>query len=186
MKRIRLIGPLLALLALGSVGCSNEQAGSPQATSDQSGGNTAAAPSSSTAGGEGSANGPLAGTDPCSLLPDSAMAQLQFDQGKREEGEKAGSRTCNYRGPGYGADIVIFDTIGYQRPNVDQRTTPVTINGGRSALKSPGAGGVCDIAMDVSASSSVDVITGARGDVQRACRLAELVARAVEPNLPKN
>lgn len=189
MKRSMFVTPVALMFALGIVGCGNGEAGQPQPAGDGNAAASTTAPSSASDAGDdpgGATGSPLRSTDPCSLLAQTAVGQLQLTPGQPSQEAVGGSRACEYEGQGYGANVVIYDSVSVEN-NVEAQSKPVTINdSNRKALQRETGLGNCAIGMAVTASSSVDVIATAEGETARACQLAGLVARAVEPNLPKN
>jgi hypothetical protein len=121
------------------------------------------------------------------LLPTDQAAALQFSEGHPSGANRPDARDCEWQGTGYGASVIIFGDTPIDRGASAGNSQPYTIEGStRAASKRLAAGGVCSISMAVTEASSVDVQATAQGGQTRACQLAGLLAKAVEPNLPKN
>ncbi|MGH3624885.1 MAG: DUF3558 family protein [Sciscionella sp.] len=195
-KRVLGIAPLLAVLLAGTAACGCNEPGTaqpgstaPSVQAPAGSSSTLARTSSAPASGNGSAgSGPLDGTDPCSLLPERYLGQLGLNQGRPGVSDPGQSVSCDYESANYGVTVGVFYHVGAKRNVPGQVQKPVTVNGGgRRALQDITHGGVCSISMEVTASSSVDVEGNyGGGDQQQACQLSMLVAKAVEPQLPKS
>lgn len=193
VKRLLAVAPVLVVVAAGVAACGGQETGTAQpgvstGSSQASGSDSSAAQPPASSGAAGAGNGPLAGTDPCSLLPQQFLGQLGVGQGRPGQVDPGVSRGCDYEGQSYGVSVVIFDTLGIYRPDAPQQGQPITVNGGAHTAKQRAtvSGTGCAISMEVTGSSSVDVISEADGGEQRSCQLATLVAQAVEPQLPKS
>jgi hypothetical protein len=174
----------VATVLLGAVACSSEQPGTatPTTGGSSAGAGGATSRSSSTAG-----SSIFADTDPCSLLPQDAVRQLQLAPGKPTNLSRPGAKDCVWSGAGYGTTVTLFDGVSYDKSVPGQAAMPISIDGvsGRM-VKRDAPGGNCALSLEVSQTSSVDVYSVANGVRQRACELSKLVTQAIAPNLPKN
>jgi hypothetical protein len=132
--------------------------------------------------------GPLADTDPCSLLDSAAKAKLGLS-GSGEPRKIGVSRGCRWR-LRQGTDSYIFDVgilpAGISNvPDKVQITKLPDIGSHQAAQTQEGGGaGTCLIILGVSESSRVDNTVSASGDTQKACELVMELAKQVEPKLP--
>lgn len=186
MRNPSIVVLILAAALFGVVGCGSQQSGNPQPASGNSAAGSSKESSASAPTSTAVNNGPLASVDPCSLLPASATGQLRLSAGQPSAAKIDGSRACEYRGPGYSANVVVYDKTAYDA-NVHGPAKQVTINSGaHQAIQRETGIGNCAVGMAVTSSSSVDVIGLAEGETGKACQLATLIAQVVEPKLPKS
>jgi hypothetical protein len=187
---LRRLGPTVAIL-FATAGCG----GSEPVELDRSGGRAkpdgipstptpAGTSPSAEASGESAAD-PLAGVDPCTLVPAAVLTRLHLeDQTSKTLGK---ARVCRWRYEGatlrdsYTVDVVIFSTVGIDDLIADDpRST--TVNG-RPAKSASNSSGACVVSLHVTESSRVDSsVVG--GEKAGACRFASELAAAVEPRLP--
>lgn len=181
-----LLVPVVALLALGLVGCSEETPG--DATADEStnrptipteGGDTGTDEPTGTseAGGSGTAD-----LQPCDLL--SSSDQKTFDLGAGVEDEIGPARACQWQASGqHTITIGVIDDLGLDDVQSSGATQPMKV-GSHDAVQYAGALGTCAIAIAVTDTSRVDVSGVAGGDMTKACAVAKQAAQVVEPKLP--
>jgi hypothetical protein len=187
------LAPLLALLLAGA-SCSASTSGSPIPSGTGAGptserslpplppgtGETSERPSQGP--------GPLAATDPCTLLSADGQAQLGISGGKPDD--KGTSRGCTWqlRGPQdtYFLTVGIRDRAGLGELPNDSRHTKLPNVGSHQAVQSAGGAGPgsCGVILGVTASSRVEASVIAGTDEQKACGLAMQLAGLVEPKLP--
>ena len=157
-----LLVPVVALLALGLAGCSDETAG--DATPGQStnrptipGGDTSteAPAESSEPGGGDSGTGQL---QPCDLLTADELARFNLGEG-------------------------VEDELGTDQVQTSGSKEPMKV-GSHDAVRYDGVLGTCVVAIGVTDTSRVDVTAAADGDLQKACTVAKQAAQLVEPKLP--
>ena len=183
---------VLALVAAGAMACTNDTTGSPTAASTgqtQPGTSSSRMPlpsfpgggSSSTGSPSGGQGGPLASTDPCTL---SAQAAAQADAGTGTPQNTGDGRQCRYQANGITLEVTIFDTQGLNDVVSSGQPKKIQI-GGHEALQGQEPPSLCVINIGTSATSRVDLVAGARGDQSKACQVAEQVATALEPSLPR-
>jgi hypothetical protein len=133
---------------------------------------------------------PTAALEPCSLLSADDLAEFgDFKDGVQNDG--GGARGCEYdrkiENASDDADAVgvnIRDSQGVDEVrDIGEGVQTGTVAGGRKAVMTSGNGG-CLIALAVGENSRVDVGTVA-GTEERACQIADAVAKIVEPQLPE-
>jgi hypothetical protein len=177
---------MVAVLALGLVGCSEETPG--DATADDAtnrptipteGGDTGTDEPTETsdAGGSGTAD-----LKPCDLLtPDE---QATFHLGAGAEDEIGPARACQWQASGeHTITIGVIDDLGLDDVQSSGATQPMKV-GSHDAVQYAGALGTCAIAIAVTGTSRVDVSGVAGGDMTKACAVAKQAAQVVEPKLP--
>lgn len=179
-----LLVPVIAALALGLAGCSEETPG--DATADEStdrptipGGHPSTEPptESSEPGGAGTAD-----LQPCDLLSSDDQATLSVPQGV--EDEIGSARTCEWQASGqYTITAAVFDDAGLDAVQSQGPKTPMKV-GAHDAVQATGGVDTCAVAIGVTDSSRVDVATTAGGDMTKACTVAKQAAQLVEPKLP--
>lgn len=190
--RISVLLPALAAAAvLVLAGCSSQTPGNatPGDETPTGGPSIPTEPSTdpteepSTGGGGDS---PLAGTEPCDLVPDGGAESLQLDF--QEDGEAGSARYCRWRYEGatiddsYTVDVAIFDELAMEDV-VGTNVKPVPKIGGHDAVTyTPPAAG-CAVSIAAGETSRVDV-QAVGGDEQKGCQLAMQLATLVEPGLP--
>jgi len=133
----------------------------------------------------GSAADPLAGVDPCTLVPAAALTRLRLADGASKTLGKA--RACQWRHEGatlrdsYTVSVEIYSTVGIDDLIADDARS-TTVNG-RPAKTASESQGACVVSLRLTDSSRVDN-TAIGGEKAGACRLASELAAAVEPGLP--
>ena len=187
-----LLVPLIAALLAGA-SCAASTSGSPVPGGDQPTTRPSLPPlppgTASTSDRPSQGAGPLAGTDPCTLLTADAKAQLGVSGG--EQDDKGSSRGCTWklRGPQdtYFFTVGIRDTAGLADLPNDSRHTKLPDVGAHQAVQSAGGAGPgsCGVILGVGASSRVENSVIAGTDEQKACGLAMRLAGLVEPKLPQ-
>jgi Protein of unknown function (DUF3558) len=196
VRRCALLALLLALLLAG-VSCSASTNGSPVpsgAGDGPSGRPTLPTPlpggdPTGTSDRPGSGRGPLAGTDPCTLLSSAGQAQLGVSGGKPNTVGSSRGCTWNLRGPQdtYIFTVAIRDTGGLKDLPNDSRHTKLPDVGSHEAVRSAGSAGPgsCGVILGVTESSRVETSVIAGTDEDKACGLAGQLAGLVEPKLPQ-
>lgn len=178
---------LAGVVLLSVTGCSTKEQGTAQPSTGAPG--TAANPSTSLSS-PGSSSSPISGLDPCSLLDLAALGEFGPFESPRP-GVKPGARVCDLgrtiksaTDKGLVIGIAVRDKQGLADTNeTGAGKTEGNVNG-RKALQVPDSGPHCLIALEVTATSRVDVAITA-SDSQQACQVADKVADIVEPKLPK-
>lgn len=176
--------PALAALAVAATACSNESQGQPLPTSRSTTatGTEASTPATSDGAGES-----MKSLDPCTLLTLDEVNQFDADAGVPKN--IGGARGCMWLIPdGRGLfSVNLRSGQGLQGIAVgigklsDQ---PVGSHKGK-VLKEDGGRGTCMVAIGITESSRVDVLTGYKTDTATACDRATRVATMIEPRLPK-
>jgi len=178
---------MLAAVLLGIVGCSSETPGAAtpgedgetgvQIPTNGGGGSTESPETSETETGS-----PADDLEPCDLLSSGEQSSLSLGPG--EEKTLAGARSCTWQASGshtVGTDI--WDNLGIEDVESTTEPEPKTI-GSHNAMQYVGELGVCAVALELTDTSRVDVISVAGGDVAKACTIANQAAELVEPKLP--
>jgi hypothetical protein len=180
-----LLVPVLAVLALGLVGCSEETPG--DATAGEStnrptipGGDTPTdVPTESSEPGGDSGTADL---QPCDLL--SASEQATFNVGEGVEDELGPARTCQWQASDQGTiTIGVIDDLGLDDVQSTGAKQPTTV-GSHDAVQYPGPLDTCAFAIGVTDTSRVDVAGTVGGDMTKACGVAKQAADLVEAKLP--
>lgn len=176
--------PLAAAAALVLTACSSEEPGSaspaPSVPPVQTGGSSSAP---ATGGGD------TTSIDPCSLI--SAADLSSYGTFKPPVTTNVGgARLCQFDREAAAASDSLSVGVGIRdTQSVDSVNdggngkTTGTVNG-RKAVLAPKPATACLMALEVGATSRVDVITVST-DSEKACGIAEKVADIVEPKLPK-
>jgi hypothetical protein len=180
-----LLVPVLAVLALGLVGCSEETPGDATAGDGTNrptipGGDTPTdVPTESSEPGGGSGTADLV---PCDLLSASELAT--FDVGAGVEEEIGPARTCLWQASGQQTiSVGVIDELGVADVQSSGAKEPTTV-GAHDAVQYAGPLGACAIAIGVTETSRVDVTGSAGGDMTKACGVAKQAAELVEAKLP--
>ncbi len=179
-----LLVPVIALLAVGLVGCSEETPG--DATVGEStdrptipGGDTGVEEPTETSSGGDSGTADL---QPCDLLTSAEQAQLHLDAGVEDEVGPA--RTCQWRSSDeFTITVGVIDALGIDAVQSKTPTKPVKV-GSHDAVQATGGASTCAVAIGVTDSSRVDVAGVAGGDMTKGCAVANQAAQLVEPKLP--
>lgn len=183
-----LLIPIVAAAALVLAGCSQQTAGSAEPGGD-TGGNTGAPtiPGGETTGQstDSSAPGGDSGTadlQPCDMLTGAEQAQLQISGGA--EDEVGPERLCQWTASGsHTVSVGIADELGLDDVQSSGQKTPMKV-GSHDAVQFTGGVSSCAVALGVTGTSRVDVISAANGDEAKACTIAKQAAALVEPKLP--
>jgi hypothetical protein len=181
-----LLVPMVAVLALGLVGCSEETPGDATAgdatgrpTIPTEGGDTGTDEPTETseAGGSGTAD-----LQPCDLL--TSAEQATFNLGAGAEDELGPARTCQWQASGeHTITIGVIDDLGLDDVQSSGATQPMKV-GSHDAVQYTAGVSACAIAIAVTDTSRVDVSGVAGGDTTKACAVAKQAAQVVEPKLP--
>lgn len=179
-----LLVPVIAALALGLAGCSEETPG--DATADEStnrptipGGDTSTEEPTETSepgGGSGTAD-----LQPCDLL--SSAEQAQFDFGPGAEDEIGPARTCMWQSADRTITVGVIDELGTDDVQSTSPKKPTTV-GSHDAVQYTAGVSSCAFAIGITDTSRVDVSGAAGGDEAKACTVAKEAAQLVEPKLP--
>jgi hypothetical protein len=181
----RLTVVLLFVSVLGLAACSQTTTGSGSPTTT-GGGQPDTSGVGTTSSGAGSG---LKSIQPCALLGAAVVSQYQLSLSDTTPG--TGARPCNWQnttdnnGIGYTVEIDIRDSQGI-KDYIPAGDTLSSDNVGRhqGLQAKASAGGGCDVTIGVTDSSRVDVQLVAGTDTNRACDLANQLAKLVEPQLP--
>lgn len=171
---------VLALSACSTITTGTASLGSassrPQIPTDQPGPATSEVTSSSP-----TIPSPLAGIDPCSVVPPATVTQ--FGATGPDEQKKLGiARYCSWKPPGRpGFAIAFFDTAGLKDATGQGPQTSVTVGTGKHDAIEQDRGGVCAVTIAMGVTSRVDVQVAT---ATSACDKAKTLADAVEPLLP--
>ena len=182
-----LLLPILVALALALAGCSQETAGSAGPGGD-TGENTGAPtiPGGETTGESTETSAPggsgTADLQPCDMLTGAEQAQLQISGGA--EDEVGPERLCQWTASGsHTVSVGIADELGLDAVQSSGAKTPMKV-GSHDAVQFTGGVSSCAVALGVTDTSRVDVISAANGDEAKACTIAKQAAALVEPKLP--
>lgn len=184
VRRTALFVTTLAAL-VGLVGCSSETPGNAVPGDDETGLQVPTESGGDTEPPETSESETDSGADslkPCELLSPEDLTALSLGPG--EEDAAAGARSCSWQTPEgivIGADI--WDNLGIGDVQSKSAPQPKTV-GSRKATQYTGELGACAVAIELTATSRVDVIAVADGDLAKACQVANDAAKLVERNLP--
>lgn len=177
---------MVAVLALGLVGCSEETPG------DATAGDSTNRPTIPTEGGDTGTDEPTgtsesggsgtADLQPCDLL--SSSDQATFGVGPGVEDEVGPARACQWQASGkHTITIGVIDDLGLDEVQSSGPTQSMKI-GSHDAVQYTGGVSACAFAIGVTDSSRVDVTGVANGDETKACTVAKQAAQLVEPKLP--
>ncbi|TCP54164.1 uncharacterized protein DUF3558 [Tamaricihabitans halophyticus] len=178
--------PVLAVVALGLVGCSEQTPGQASAgdTATQApGSSTSAAPSESNSGGD-----PLAEFDYCTLLSDGDLDQLELRAGA--PADATDRPNCRWKtkqaAGGYVIGVVYLDNTGVDEiPNADDEPVPTTVGEHEGVKFRSAAGGNSVIALEITDSSYVRILATTSLGVEKQDALAEQYAQLFEQRLPE-
>lgn len=180
-----LLLPLVAAAALCLAGCSQETPGSASAGGDETGaptipgGETTSEPTESSAPPDDSGTAAL---QPCDMLTSDEQAQLKVSGGA--EDEVGPERLCQWTASGsHTVSVGIADELGLDDVQSSGSKTPMKV-GAHDAVQFTGGVSSCAVALGVTETSRVDVISAANGDEAKACAIAKQAAALVEPKLP--
>ncbi|MFD1149711.1 DUF3558 domain-containing protein [Saccharothrix hoggarensis] len=178
----------VAGLALLTTACSDGATGTPTPATTTTG--TKADSSTTPATTSPSDDNALADVDPCDLLTSAEVTQV----GLTNPGEPeviGGAETCRWKVSGNGGLLVAvnprkgFDDLDYRGKDV--APTKVGKYEARLAKALDGAKNICHVVIEVSGSSSVQLIsnfTASSSDTAGACARATQAAELVAPKLP--
>ncbi|WP_191255991.1 DUF3558 family protein [Amycolatopsis oliviviridis] len=185
MKKLFLLP--LAAAALVVAGCSGEKPGvpTPALTAPSSAPQSQASSSAPTTGGADTAS-----IDPCSLLAQADLTSYGTFKAP-EKDEAGGARVCRFaRERASASDESLTVSVGIRDSqgldsvsDAGNGKTSGNVNG-RKAVLVPTPPEACVMALEVSGSARVDVVSVST-DPEKACGIAEKVADTVEPKLPK-
>jgi hypothetical protein len=170
---------VLSMVIVGAVatGCTTGGTATPKPTSATATEQTSKTTTSTkpSAGGDS-----LADFDPCAVL-NSVAAQLKLTEIEEEGGDTCianYSSTVSFSLAAH-PELGIAETVGGQPSDI--------AIGPRKAklVKSPTTTASCLVAVEVTATSRVDVGASANASLDEACDAASKVATAIEPKLPK-
>lgn len=193
MRRSVLLVPVLALALGATPACSDKTNGSavPGGPTGGQTGNVTTTTSKGTSTTRSTSGGssPLAGKDPCALLPKAAQDKLGISRGEKRNVGSA--RTCRWEqraqtGDLYLYTLALYDSLGIKDIPADAGAKPLADIGRHKAVQTTelGGQGSCSVTLGVTDTSraSAGLITGT--DQQKACELAMEMAKLVEPELP--
>ena len=182
-----LLLPIVAVAALALAGCSQETPGNAEPGGDTGentgaptipGGETTESTESSAPGGDSG----TADLQPCDMLTGADQAQLQISGGA--EDEVGPERLCQWTASGsHTVSVGIADELGLDDVQSSGAKTPMKV-GSHDAVQFTGGVSSCAVALGVTDTSRVDVISAANGDEAKACTIAKQAAALVEPKLP--
>jgi hypothetical protein len=192
VNRIAVVS-LCAMAMLGLAACNSTTPGQgtsepPVNTSQQDGGGGGSAPTSSDSGGSGDTG--TASVQPCDLLSSSVLNS--YDLSKADSLPVTGVRSCNWHKEvdenglnGLSVQIDVRDRDGIKDIVTNGFTvSPDNVGSHQGRLVKVTAGGTCAVALGVSDSSRVDVGVTSGTDQDKACQVANQLAKVVEPQLP--
>lgn len=184
---MRLLLVPIAAAALVLAGCSQETAG--DATPGNDGGSTdrpilPGEPAPTSEPSEPSGDPGDSGTtnlQPCELLSGDDQTQLQVEGGTEVEGSDP---SCEWKKSGsYTVAVDLVNELGLDDVQSSSPTKSMTI-GSHDAVQFTGAATGCGVALGVTETSRVDVLSAASSDQAKACDIAKQAAELVEPKLP--
>jgi hypothetical protein len=185
-----LVRVLLPLVAGGTLlaGCTTTQGGTASPAQSSSAGESGTPESPSSGGG-----GTQSITDACSLLEAGDVSGYgEFNEPLNKT--VGGVRSCSYRQKIASASdnakvigVNVRDTASVAQVNdTGGGVVDKDVNGRKAREASGGASlPACTLALPVGDSSRVDVAVIGAASADEACQVAEAVAKAVEPRLPK-
>jgi hypothetical protein len=183
-----LVLPILAVAALALAGCSQETAGSAAPGGDTGektgvptipGGETTGEPTEPSEPGGDSGTADL---QPCDMLGSAEQSQLNVTGGT--EDDVGPERLCQWTASGsYTVSVGIADELGLDDVQSSGQKTPMKV-GSHDAVQFTGGVNSCAVALGVTDTSRVDVISTANGDEAKSCTVAKQAAALVEPKLP--
>ncbi|WP_424187426.1 DUF3558 domain-containing protein [Actinokineospora sp. G85] len=174
-----------AFLALALTSCAQQVPGTPVALMGGAPQDSKATPSSPSDASDG-----LASLDPCDLLSEANKSALHVD-GEPKPKEYSHVKACGWTvhddplvPEGYHLGIAVYPRKGIDDAvATDGVLTPVQV-GKHRGIRYLGAGkSVCSIALEVTATSRIDISGSGIDDAGR-CPAAERAARLIEPDLP--
>jgi hypothetical protein len=171
---------VLALTVLGAVvtGCTTGGTATPGTTTSTTTEQTSKGTTATKPSGSGNS---LADFDSCEVL-NSVAAQLNLTEIEKESRGACGAEISATVGVSIKAqpELAIADAVG------DGKKTDISIGSRKARLvEAPGTKTSCLVAVEVSPTSRVDVISSSDNSLQDACDAVTKVATAIEPKLPK-
>lgn len=174
---------MLAVVGTALGGCSTREPGNPSAGPNSTASTGSPTTVSSLTASSAGASASLANYKPCDELT-AVAGQLPLT-----EIEKEGTTGCGAR---YGTTVSLgvkaFLDIGLKDVSGGANATFSDTNiGSRKAklVKRAFSDSACAVAIEVSATSRVDVVASANTSLDEACDAATKIATAIEPKLPK-
>ena len=184
-RTLLMAGALATVLALTA--CSQSNSGTPTPAQGATETTTTSTTTSSTASAS-----PITDIDPCTLLSSTERAQLG-NLGEGERNDLGGGIGCGWAASGsHRATVVLNDKLSlddFAKPG--DQVIDFTVNG-RQAKKIPGnekaaTDNMCEIGLEIGPHARAHIVVNmADGTAEEACQLAEQVAQAVEPKLPRS
>jgi hypothetical protein len=179
--------PVLAVAVVGLVACGVPTKGIATPAVKASGGSgapTSEAPASTSAS-------PLASIQPCKLLSQAVLDQLQVRFTKSGEDS---ARYCDYQklvdengNNGWAIGVDIRDDQSLDSVNTGGYTVtsnPIGSHQAKELTAMPDIRGNCITVIGVGPTARVDLTANATTDTQQACQVVRIMAQAVEPELP--
>nr|WP_091671473.1 DUF3558 family protein [Amycolatopsis marina] len=184
----RVVISVAAAFALAA--CSDEEGGAALPAESQPNTASSQPPGTSSAPDGGTESRPTASLDPCSLLSADDLGEFgDYKEGTPDNG--SGARGCRFMrvvekasDDADAVGVLIRDSQGVDEVrDLGDGVQPGSVPGGRKAVMTSGNGG-CLIALAVGENSRVDVGIVAN-TAERACQIADAMAKIVEPKLPE-
>lgn len=190
-RRGVVLSPVLAILVICTVSCTNETNGLPTASSDLAtssrptipgaGNGTSSKPTSTSS----NATSPVKDLDPCTLITAAEASGLGVIPGTRKDSSSGTSRRCVWTAPdAFTMDVSTFDTRGVKDVVASGEIKKVPTIGRHEAVQSFGGVDSCAISIAITETSRVDTSAAAHGNAAKSCEVAMQVAKLVEPKLP--
>ncbi|QFZ17637.1 DUF3558 family protein [Saccharothrix syringae] len=175
----------IALALLAAAACSGNGASGTPTPAPNSGGTTTSTTGSTVGGGDA-----LADLKPCDLLTSGEVTRLGLSN-PGEADRVGGAEACRWNVSGNGGLLAAVNpTQGFADLNYEGEKTSPTKAGDRDAIlveAHAGAQNICHVVIEVSDSSSVQVIanlTASSTDTAAACKRATDAAELIAPKLP--
>ncbi|MEA5361606.1 DUF3558 family protein [Amycolatopsis sp., V23-08] len=183
---VRVVLPLVAGGAL-LAGCTSTQGGTASPAQSPSAGDSSAPETSASAGGGGTESI----SDPCTLIEAGDLSS--YGEFNPPVSKKLGTaRSCSYQKKIASAsdESIVVGANVRDDASIDQvndtggGVVDKDVNGRKAREASGGSVAACTLGLAVGA-SRVDVVVTTVSSADQACQIAEAVAKAVEPRLPK-
>ncbi|MGW4109518.1 DUF3558 family protein [Actinosynnema sp. NPDC004786] len=168
----------LAVLGVVATGCTTEGTPTPGPEGSASTGQTSKATTTTKPSGGGDS---LADFDSCAVL-ESVASQLSLSNIEAVDEKECGADYGDTGAVGLTKqpELAIADATG------DGQKSDITVGSRKARLvEAPGTDRSCLVAVEVTPTSRVDVITSSRANLAEACETATKIANAIEPKLPK-
>lgn len=187
MKRRLATMPVLAAAVVGLVACGVPTNGvaTPAVKASRGG----SAPTSEAPAGASAS--PLASIQPCKVLSQAVLDQLQVHFTKSGEDS---ARYCDYQklvdengNNGWTIGVDVRDDQSLDSVNTDGYTVtsdPIGSHQAKELTAMPDVRGSCITVLGVGPTARVDLTANATTDTQQACQVVHIMAEAVEPDLP--